>query len=129
MCKIPCYLQYLSNCPQYSLPLSVRIDVGMPYLHTMFSCRKVVVDVAERSGRIPNSTHLVNVSIATITLLSPCGASGFNPTTVSSDHYYSGALPLLVGMRKRGNLNFAPCFCRERDDSAHDIQSVYIPCQ
>lgn len=70
----------------------------------------MVVDVAVRSFNIPISTHFVKVSMATITSLSPYGDSGFSPTTVSNDHYYKGALPLFVGMRKRGNLNLAACF-------------------
>ena len=88
-----------------------------------------MVDVAVRSYKIPSSTHFVKVSIATITSHSPLGESGFNLTTVSSDHYCNGALPLLVGMRKRGNLNFAACFWRGKEDSAHLMQSVYNPFQ
>ena len=82
-----------------------------------------MVDCADLSGSMPISTHLVNVSIAIITSYAPVGDFGYNPTTVSRDHCYSGAEPLFVGIKNLGNLNLACYFYLCNDDSETETQS------
>ena len=63
------------------------------------SWNQIVVAYELRDGRMPTSTHLVNVQMAMYTSLTPNGIVGKSHTTVSMAHSEKGQLAFLVGNR------------------------------
>jgi hypothetical protein len=83
----------------------------MPYRQMIILWNAFRVDCADLSGIDVISTHFEKVSIMITTYTLPSGAGGSIPTTVSIDHCWKGALPLLVGIKNGGGLNLDNYFC------------------